>query len=536
MTGGVGPVDGAGAGPEVVVFGAVVVVEVELGDAGFQELKGFVDGDVLFGGDEVGVTYVEADAYAVEVTYVKDFEDVFGGGDFVLQVFDEDADAEGVGEGFEVLDGGEGVFEGPGVPGVVFVTEVEDTGGDGDLFGGFEGALDLIHGGDAVGFVCVDEVEVGGDVAGPLGVAVGEDFGAIAEEEGLMECGADVVVAEPEGDVADGGAVGVVEVVAGGEELDSRGAGVAEGVEQAGVQAMLEEDVGGDCGLHQLLRYSRGRFQGVSARIGTRKRGDGMRFLMRMVWLGCVGLGSGVGWGQTAPATVPPPPAAAPAPVDTAKQMAAMEKKLADWPQLDRYRADNAALGPVPEGEQRVVFYGDSITDGWGRRDGTGAFFPGKAYVNRGISGQTTPQMVVRFRQDVINLHPAAVVILAGTNDVAGNTGPMTPEMTEDNFRSMIDLAKANGIRVIVASITPAADYPWRPGLAPAAKIRALNNWLQGYCVTHSVTYLDYYSALAGEDGGMKAGLSFDGVHPNAAGYAIMGPLAQAAIDKVLGK
>ena len=260
-----------------------------------------------------------------------------------------------------------------------------------------------------------------------------------------------------------------------------------------------------------------------------------MRFLMRMVCLGCVGLGSGVGWGQTAPAATPPPPVAAPAPVDTAKQIAAMEKKLADWPQLDRYRADNAALGPVAAGEQRVVFYGDSITDGWGRRPGTGEFFPGKAYVNRGISGQTTPQMVVRFRQDVINLHPAAVVILAGTNDVAGNTGPMTPEMTEDNFRSMIDLAKANGIRVIVASITPAADYPWRPGLAPAAKIRTLDNWLQGYCVTHSVTYLDYYSALVGEDGGMKAGLSFDGVHPNAAGYAIMGPLAQAAIDKVLG-
>jgi lysophospholipase L1-like esterase len=112
----------------------------------------------------------------------------------------------------------------------------------------------------------------------------------------------------------------------------------------------------------------------------------------------------------------------------------------------------------------------------------------------------------------------------------------MTPEMTEDNFKSMVDLAKANGIRVIVASITPAADYPWRPGLAPAGKIKALNNWLQGFCVTHSVTYLDYYSALVGEDGGMKAGLSFDGVHPNAAGYAIMGPLAQAAIDKTLGK
>ncbi len=137
-----------------------------------------------------------------------------------------------------------------------------------------------------------------------------------------------------------------------------------------------------------------------------------------------------------------------------------MQRQLADWPQLARYRAEHLALGEPGRGQRRVVFYGDSITDAWGRRHGK--FFPDQPWVNRGISGQTTPQMVVRFRQDVINLHPAAVVILAGTNDVAGNTGPMTPEMTEDNFRSMIDLAKANGIRVIVASITPAAEYPWR--------------------------------------------------------------------------
>jgi lysophospholipase L1-like esterase len=252
----------------------------------------------------------------------------------------------------------------------------------------------------------------------------------------------------------------------------------------------------------------------------------------------CIGLTAmmmGLAQGAMAQAATQTAPAA-PIAVEhsTSDQIAAMEAKLADWPQLARYRADNAALGPAEQGEQRVVFYGDSITDGWGRRPNKGEFFPGKPYVNRGISGQTTPQMVVRFRQDVINLHPAAVVILAGTNDVAGNTGPMTPEMTEDNFRSMVDLAKANGIRVILASITPAADYPWRPGLAPAGKIRALNDWLKGYCVTHSVTYLDYYSALVGEDGGMKPGTSSDGVHPNAAGYAIMGPLAQAAIDKTL--
>ncbi len=236
--------------------------------------------------------------------------------------------------------------------------------------------------------------------------------------------------------------------------------------------------------------------------------------------------------GGAAPAVVAP----VAVPVGEAKEIAALEAKLADWPQLGRYKADNAALGPVAEGEQRVVFYGDSITDSWGRHPETGEFFPGKPYVNRGISGQTTPQMLVRFRQDVIELHPAAVVILAGTNDVARNTGPMTPEMTEDNFRSMVDLAKANGIRVIVASILPATDYPWRRGVAPAPKIKVLNDWLRGYCVNHSVTYLDYYSAMVAGDGGMKPGISFDGVHPNAQGYAIMGPLAQAAIDKTLGK
>jgi hypothetical protein len=171
---------GGDVGPEVVVLLAVVVVEVELGDAGFEELEGFVDADVFFRSGQVGVAYVEADSDAVEVADLEDFEDVLGAGDVVLEVFDEDADAEGVGEGFEVLDGGEGVLKGAGVPGVVFVAEVEDAGGDGDLLGGFEGALDLVHGGDAVGFVGVDEVEVGGDVAGPLGVAVGEDFGTVA--------------------------------------------------------------------------------------------------------------------------------------------------------------------------------------------------------------------------------------------------------------------------------------------------------------------------------------------------------------------
>jgi lysophospholipase L1-like esterase len=263
-----------------------------------------------------------------------------------------------------------------------------------------------------------------------------------------------------------------------------------------------------------------------------------MKMVVRVAFAAGVALMSNTGYSQSGQVggTVPVVSAPVTVPVDATKQIAEMEAKLADWPQLGRYKADNAALGSVAAGEQRVVFYGDSITDAWGRRRETGDFFPGKPYVNRGISGQTTPQMVVRFRQDVIDLHPSAVVILAGTNDVAGNTGPMTPEMTEDNFRSMIDLAKANGVRVIVASITPAADYPWRKGLAPAPKIKALNDWLRGYCVNHSVTYLDYYSAMVGADGGMKPGISFDGVHPNAQGYAIMGPLAQTAINKSLGK
>ena len=271
----------------------------------------------------------------------------------------------------------------------------------------------------------------------------------------------------------------------------------------------------------------------VAARLesGERKEERMMNFRSAM-FLGWVSLVSVTGWSQTAAGRAQTP---VPAPVVTAEQIAAMEAKLADWPQLERYRADNAALAPAVPGEQRVVFYGDSITDGWGRGPDRGEFFPGKPYVNRGISGQTTPQMLVRFRQDVIDLHPAAVVILAGTNDVAGNTGPMTPEMTEDNFLSMVELAKVNGIRVILASILPVADFPWRPGLHPAEKIEALNAWLRGYCASHSLIYLDYYSAMADANGGMKPGLSFEGVHPNAKGYAVMAPLAQAAIDKALG-
>jgi lysophospholipase L1-like esterase len=206
--------------------------------------------------------------------------------------------------------------------------------------------------------------------------------------------------------------------------------------------------------------------------------------------------------------------------------------KLDDFAGLHRYAAANATLAPMQKG--RVVFFGDSITDAWVSNGGT--FFPGKPYVNRGISGQTTPQMLVRFRQDVIDLHPEAVVILAGTNDIAGNTGPSTLEMIEDNLRSMAELAQANHIHVILATVLPAADYPWRKGLEPAPKIKALNQWMANYCAEKKITYLDYYSSMADEAGGMKTGISKDGVHPNAAGYAIMEPLAEKAIEKTLRK
>jgi lysophospholipase L1-like esterase len=245
---------------------------------------------------------------------------------------------------------------------------------------------------------------------------------------------------------------------------------------------------------------------------------------------------------QPAPAAQPVPQPAqatptAPAPTSTLSpaQIQILQSHLADWAQLDRYRALNATLPPVTPGEQRVVFYGDSITDGWGRV--RGVFFPGKSnYINRGISGQTTPQMLVRFQQDVVHLNPAVVVILAGTNDIAGNTGPETPQMIEDNLVSMAAIAKQSGIRLVIASILPAIAYPWKPGIQPAEDIRTLNAWLKDFCQRDGDVYLDYYTSLADEQGGMKPGLSVDGVHPTAEGYAIMTPLAEKAIAVASGK
>ena len=201
-----------------------------------------------------------------------------------------------------------------------------------------------------------------------------------------------------------------------------------------------------------------------------------------------------------------------------------------DWANLGRYRAQNAELKPAAAGERRVVFMGDSITDSWARQ----TFFPGKPYVGRGISGQTTPQMLVRFRQDVIALRPAVVVILAGTNDIAGNTGPSTIAMIADNLMSMADLARANGIKVVLASVLPASDFPWRRGLEPGPKIVELNRWIREYAAKSGFVYLDYYSALVDDKLGMKPEYSKDGVHPTPAGYAVMAPLAEKAIAAAL--
>lgn len=203
-----------------------------------------------------------------------------------------------------------------------------------------------------------------------------------------------------------------------------------------------------------------------------------------------------------------------------------------DWPALGKYRDANAALGAPARGEDRVVFMGNSITEGWAPL--FAKQFPGKPYVGRGISGQTTPQMLLRFRQDVIALHPKVVVILGGTNDIAGNTGASTLEMIEDNLMSMTELARANGIRVVLGSVLPAYDYPWRKGLEPAPKIVALNTWMKAYAARVGAAYADFHSPMADERQGLKAELTRDGVHPTEAGYAVMAPIVERAIAAAL--
>jgi len=225
-----------------------------------------------------------------------------------------------------------------------------------------------------------------------------------------------------------------------------------------------------------------------------------------------------------------------PSALDAAKLKTALDRAnrtLQDWPNLTRYRAENATVAAPAPGEERVVFMGDSITDGWGRR--YGKFFPGKPYINRGISGQTTPQMLIRFRPDVIDLKPKAVVILAGTNDISGNTGPSTLEMIEENLASMTELAQANGIKVVLSSVMPTCDYIQNQSdRRPNSKIIELNKWMKAYAASHRAVYLDYFTAMLDDQNNLKKELTYDGLHPNDAGYELIMPLAQKAVDQAL--
>lgn len=208
-----------------------------------------------------------------------------------------------------------------------------------------------------------------------------------------------------------------------------------------------------------------------------------------------------------------------------------LERLRTDWAQLQYYGDENRELSPPSAARPRVIFLGDSLTASW---DLSALALDKVEVLNRGISAQTTPQMLVRFRQDVVDLKPTVVHILAGTNDLAGNTGPTTLEAIENNLSSMVEIAAANHIQVVLASVLPALDYPWREGLRPAPRIVALNEWLRAYASRRRLVYADYYSALVDERGGFKSELADDGVHPNRAGYAVMGPIARDSIRQAL--
>ena len=205
-----------------------------------------------------------------------------------------------------------------------------------------------------------------------------------------------------------------------------------------------------------------------------------------------------------------------------------------DWPNLGKYQNANKKVQHPKPDEYRVVFMGNSITEGWSKANST--FFEGKPYLNRGISGQTTPQMLLRFRQDVIDLRPKIVVILAGTNDIAENTGPITLEQIRDNMLSMVELSEANGIIPIVCSVLPAYDYPWRPGKAPNVKIPKLNKLLLNMCAKQQVPYLDYFSIMVDDRNGLPKKYTTDEVHLTKEGYAVMEELVEKAISEVLEK
>jgi|TARA_B100000929_G_scaffold259196_1_gene222826 lysophospholipase L1-like esterase len=212
------------------------------------------------------------------------------------------------------------------------------------------------------------------------------------------------------------------------------------------------------------------------------------------------------------------------------------EKKLVeqDWPNLKYYRSKNLKLGSPSKSEKRVVFMGNSITEGWPTLQPE--FFESKSYINRGISGQTTPQMLIRFRQDVIDLKPKLVLILAGINDIAGNTGPSNVTMITNNIISMAQLAKSNKIKVIICSILPAKDFPWNPGMNPPPKILNVNQILRSYALANGMVYLDYYSLMVDESNALIDEYGSDGVHPNKEGYKVMSLLAEQEINRILNQ
>ena len=216
----------------------------------------------------------------------------------------------------------------------------------------------------------------------------------------------------------------------------------------------------------------------------------------------------------------------------TSLMMHFQDLKAQDWANFKEFNMANQELPPLEEGAERVVFMGNSITIGWLTTHPE--FFEGKPYVNRGISGQTTPQMLVRFRSDVVHIDATAVVILAGTNDVAGNTGPTTLEQITDNIKSMTEIARANGVKVILCSVLPAYDYPWRPGLEPNIKIPKLNALIKNYADQNEIFYLDYFSALNNGKNGIDEQYSYDGVHLTLEGYQVLEPLLEEALKKVL--
>jgi lysophospholipase L1-like esterase len=216
----------------------------------------------------------------------------------------------------------------------------------------------------------------------------------------------------------------------------------------------------------------------------------------------------------------------------TALMMHFQDLKAQDWANFNEFKMANQELPPLKEGAERVVFIGNSITIGWLTTHPE--FFEGKPYVNRGISGQTTPQMLVRFRSDVVHIDATVVVILAGTNDVAGNTGPTTLEQIADNIKSMTEIARANGVKVILCSVLPAYDYPWRPGLEPNIKIPKLNALIKNFADQNEVFYLDYFSALNNGKNGIDKQYSYDGVHLTLEGYQVLELLLEEALKKVL--